>query len=167
MTDENLPQSVLEVCKALNKYSVAYLIVGGVAVAFHGYYRDTTNSAGANTDKDDIDIWYNPTYSNYYKLLRALEHLGQNVSDFRNEKSPNPKKSYFKFEFEKFTVDFLPEIKGLNNFNAAYKKRETSNINGIEIHLISYSDIITSKSISPRKKDILDIEQLESKPRKK
>jgi len=93
--------------------------------------------------------------------------MGQNVSDFMDEKSPNPKKSYFKYEFEKFTVDFLPEIKGLSNFTAAYKKREISNINGIEIPLISYNDLITSKSTNPRKKDIHDIGQLESKPRKK
>ena len=37
--DKSLAESILSVCKILNKYSVQYLISGGTAVALHGYLR--------------------------------------------------------------------------------------------------------------------------------
>ena len=60
------------------------------------------------TEKYDLDIWYNPTYENYFNLLSALENLGEDVSEFRDEQTPDPKRSFFKFDFEQFTLDFLP-----------------------------------------------------------
>ena len=40
--ENSLVKSVLEICKMLNQYGVEYLIVGGTAVGFHGYYRGST-----------------------------------------------------------------------------------------------------------------------------
>ena len=89
-----------------NKNAVQYLIVGGTAVAFHGYFRWSQNSSDNPTDKFDFDIWYNPTYDNYFKLLNSLTDLGQDVKEFFEEQSSNPLKSYFKFDLDKFTLDF-------------------------------------------------------------
>ena len=107
--DKNLAESILNVCKTLNKHSVQYLIAGGTAVALHGYFRMSLYSSGLPADKYNLDFWYYPAYDNYFKLLNALEELGQDVSEFKEEIAPNPKKSYFRLEFEKFTLDFLPE----------------------------------------------------------
>src|SRR5690242_2215894 len=84
---------LLTVSKLLVKYSVNYMIVGGAAMALHGYYRHSINASGELTEKPDIDIWYNPTYENYFMILKVIEELGADVSDFRNEQSPNPRKS--------------------------------------------------------------------------
>jgi len=70
-----LTNYILDVCKSLNKHAVQYLVVGGTAVAFHGYFRWSHNSSGEISDKFDLDIWYNPTYDNYYRLLNSLEEL--------------------------------------------------------------------------------------------
>lgn len=113
--NSNLTESILNVCKILNKYSVQYLIAGGTAVALHGYIRMSLHSSGLPAGKYDLDFWYNPVYGNYFSLLNALEELGQNVSEFKEEIAPNPRKSYFRLEFEKFTLDFLPELKDLVN----------------------------------------------------
>ena len=59
--ENNLADSILKVCKILNKYAVEYMIVGGAAVALHGYFRRSINSAGEVTDTPDLDFWYNPT----------------------------------------------------------------------------------------------------------
>lgn len=83
----NLTDNVLTVCKALTKFSVEYMIVGGTAVALHGHYRLSTNAAGKVVEKPDLDFWYNPTYENYFKLLDALEELGQDVAKFRHEQA--------------------------------------------------------------------------------
>ena len=63
-----LAESILKVCGVFNKNFVEYIIVGGTAVALHGYFRRSMNMAGAIADKPDLDFWYNPTYQNYFKL---------------------------------------------------------------------------------------------------
>ena len=82
------------------------MVVGGAAVALHGYFRHSINLAGMVAGKPDLDFWYNPTYGNYFKLLDALDYLGQDITRYRKEKLPNPKKN-FKYEFENFTLDLL------------------------------------------------------------
>ena len=59
--ENSLSDSILHVCEVLNRYTVQYLIVGGTAVALHGYFRHSTNSAGVINEKPDLDFWYNPT----------------------------------------------------------------------------------------------------------
>lgn len=159
----NLTDGILSVCKALNKHSVEYIIVGGAAVALHGYFRHSVNLAGALTDKPDLDFWFNPTYENYFNLLKALEELGQNVEKFKKEQAPNPKKSFFRYEFDKFTLDFLPEIKSSLKFRSSYNKKEIVNLNKIDIPFISYNDLIMDKQSNARTKDIADVERLKTK----
>jgi hypothetical protein len=120
----NITHEITQVCQILNKNGVQYLIVGGTAVAFHGYFRWSQNLDGTPADKFDLDIWYNPNYDNYFKLLKALAELGQDVAEFFEEKSPNPQKSYFKFELKKVTLDFLPKLKGSGKFKPAYEKKK-------------------------------------------
>jgi hypothetical protein len=158
--ESRLVESVLHVCKILNKHAVEYLLVGGTAVALHGYYRLSRQTSGEVAEKHDLNFWYNPTYQNYFRLLDALEELGQDVSAFRREKSPNPHKSFFRLEYDRFTVDLLPELPGLSRFRSSYNKCEVSKIGEIEIPIISYADLISNKQTQGRAKDIEDIEQL-------
>jgi hypothetical protein len=117
-------------------------------------------SSGLPANKYDLDFWYNPVYDNYFKLLNALEELGQDISEFRAEVEPNPKKSYFRLEFEKFTLDFLPVLNGLGKFSSSFKKREVVGLENTEILFIGYDDLLKNKQANARAKDIIDIEQL-------
>ncbi|RZK05387.1 MAG: hypothetical protein EOO46_15930 [Flavobacterium sp.] len=164
--ESSLIDNILTVCRTLNKSSVEYMIVGGTAVALHGYYRHSINAAGELAEKPDLDFWYNPTYDNYFRLLNALEELGQDVTKFKNEQTPNPKKSFFRYEFEKFTLDFLPELKVSLRFRLAFDRKEIVILNDIEIPFISYEDLVSDKKANARAKDITDIEQLDSDRKK-
>jgi len=55
-----------ETLEALNENGVKYLIVGGYAVAVHGYIRNT----------QDIDIFYEKDQMNAYAILAALRKVG-------------------------------------------------------------------------------------------
>ena len=129
-------------------------------MALHGYFRHSTNSAGVINEKPDLDFWYNPTYGNYFKLLNALEELGQDVTRFKAEQMPNPRKSFFRYEFEQFTLDLLPELKSPLKFSASFIKREVAVLNEIDIPFISYNDLVADKEGNARPKDIIDIEEL-------
>jgi predicted nucleotidyltransferase len=155
-----ITNKIVEVCKVLNNHSVKYLIVGGTAVAFHGYFRWSVNSTASASEKFDLDFWYNPTYTNYYNLLNALGDLGQDIEVYKNEKEPKPKTSFFKFEIENFTIDFLPSLKGLSKFNPSYNHRDIVEINEIQLSFINIDDLITDKAVNSRPKDLEDIKQL-------
>lgn len=158
--DNNLKNSLLTVCKLLEKHNVKYILIGGTAVALNGYYRHSINIAGELTDKPDIDIWYNPTFENYFNILNVMEELGQDVTEFKNEQSPNPRKAFFKLDFEEFTLDILPEIKAPIKFIEANRRKETVELVEIQIHFLNYFDLIEDKKATARKKDLEDIEQL-------
>jgi hypothetical protein len=158
--DKGLRNSLLTVCSLLSKHKVEYLVVGGTAVALHGYFRMSVSLAGIPTDKPDLDFWYNPSYKNYFKLLDAIEALGEDVSAFKNETTPNPKKSFFKLNFETFTIDFLPELPGLSKFRNSYENKEVVQVEGVDIMFINFDDVITNKQEVAREKDITDIHEL-------
>ena len=53
-----LDDSLLNFWRLMNKYAVAYIMIGGVAVNLHGYARST----------DDIDVWIEDTLGKRRKL---------------------------------------------------------------------------------------------------
>lgn len=152
--------SLLTVFATLNKYSVSYLIVGGTAVSYYGDYRPSINSSGQLVDKPDIDIWYNPTYPNYYKLLDALRELGQDVTRLREETTPDPKKSFIKYEQEDYTLDSLPALHAPLTFRECFGRRTTVTSQGVELPFISLDDLLQDKQSLGRAKDLSDIENL-------
>ena|SRR5690242_18435989 len=158
--ENNLKSSLLTVCSLLEKHNVQYMLVGGAAVALNGYYRHSINVTGQLTEKPDIDIWYNPTYKNYFNILKVVKDLGEDITEFMEEQSPNPQKSYFKLDFDEFTFDILPEIKINIKFSEANQRKETVEIEETKIHFINYVDLIKDKEATARKKDLEDIEQL-------
>ncbi|MBF9221214.1 hypothetical protein [Hymenobacter ruricola] len=161
--DNKLISALLTVCSVLNKHGVDYLVVGGIAVALHGYFRRSIASNGVVADKVDLDIWYNPTYGNYFKVLKALEELGQDVAKYEQEQTPNPKKSFFKYSFEDFTLDLLPELKAPLRFGVSFASREAAALGGVSIPFISFDDLLADKVVNGRPKDIVDIERLKAK----
>ncbi len=152
--------SLLEVCAVLGKHSVQYLIVGG-AVALHGYFRYSTNEAGQAAIKPDFDVWYNPDYGNYFRLLDALEELGLDVLRFMKEKTPKHRESFFKFNLPAFTLDFLPLSPGNDNFRESYKRCETLEFDGTIITVIAFDDLVNAKLKTGRPKDLEDIDRLQ------
>lgn len=85
------------------------------------------------------------------------------MTEFREEQAPNPLKSYFRYDLEKFTLDFLPKLKGISKFSKSFESRETVNIKGIEVLIINFEDLIADKATNSRPKDLLDIKELKSK----
>ena len=61
---------------------------------------------------------------------------------------------------DKFTLDFLPTLKGLSKFSLSFENREVINFNGTDILVISFDDLIKDKETDARPKDLQDIKQL-------
>ena len=61
-----LNQDFREFIESLNDNGVRYLVIGGYAVALHGYPRYTK----------DIDIWIDLSPENAANMVKALEQFG-------------------------------------------------------------------------------------------
>ena len=61
-----LNQDFKEFIKSLNDNGVRYLVIGGYAVALHGYPRYT----------NDMDVWVEMTADNFSKIVKALNQFG-------------------------------------------------------------------------------------------
>jgi hypothetical protein len=56
----------LDLLRFLNEERVEYLVIGGMAVNFHGYHRST----------GDLDLWVAITPENQDRLAAALRKFG-------------------------------------------------------------------------------------------
>jgi hypothetical protein len=121
------------------------------------------DASGQDAKFVDLDFWYNPTYENYFRLLDAMEKLGQDVRGFREEQAPDPKRSFFRLERPKFTLDFLPVIPGLPRFREVFAAKVTTKLGEVEIPFVNYEHLIMNKLALGRAKDQEDIRQLELK----
>ena len=138
---------------ALNNQQVEYILVGGYSVILHGYSRTT----------GDLDIWVNKTKENYLKIAKTFLEFGMSLFDMtENNFLENPAHNVYTFGRPPVSIDIMTEVKGLI-FDAAFKEAEMVEIEGLQIRLIHYDDLIKSKKYSARAKDINDIENLNNK----
>lgn len=121
------------------------------------------DAAGREIKVVDHDFWYSPSYSNYFKLLDILEDLGKELGPFRKEKTPDPKRSFFRLDRPEFTVDFLPKLPGLPRFRAAFHARGTAQLDDVEDPVISLEDLIKNRQAIGRPSGFEDIRQLQQK----
>ena len=152
--------NTLSVFKAFNQNAVEYLVVGGTAVSYYGSYRPSTAADGRLVDKPDLDLWYNPSYANYFKLLATLETLGKDVTRYQTETTPNPRASFFRYEFDHCTIDLLPAICAPLRFAQALVNQHLVERGGVTIPFIGLIDLIRDKQALGRAKDLADIQNL-------
>lgn len=154
--------TISKLYELLSEHSVEYLVVGGLAVQTYGYSRISMGADGLPLGKQDIDIWYNPTIANYYKVVNVLSDLGLDVEELKSG-AANPKESFLRHEFKNFKLDFLPTMLALPDFKKSYNEKRIAKYRSALISIISYSDLIKNKEATARAKDIEDVIQLKLK----
>jgi predicted nucleotidyltransferase len=146
----------LNFLKALEEGQVEYLIIGGVAVNIHGFQRAT----------GDLDIWFNPSNENFQRLLICFEKLGYDISDF-NKSTKNLSETIIRLPLESFYIEMLPFLDGKSEFYSVHKKADSITVEGLNVKVISYEDLIICKANVHRAKDLEDIAQLERRKQQK
>jgi hypothetical protein len=146
-----LNEDYKDMLQVLAAEKVKFLLVGAYALAAHGYPRATM----------DIDIWIMPSPGNAAAVMRALERFGAplrelSASDFQMEGV------IFQVGVAPRRIDILTTVDGLK-FDDAFAHSTVVEIEGIEIHIPSVTDIIINKRASGRTKDLADVEMLEGK----
>jgi Nucleotidyl transferase of unknown function (DUF2204) len=152
---ENYRKDLDVLCSILNQNQVEYMIVGGLAVNYHGFQRAT----------GDIDIWYNPNEVNYEKLLKSIRNFGFETTDLEDQKYYKVK-GVINLPLERFTIQFLSIIHGKFSFEDAYRQAEVFKVVEHKGKVMSYDYLIKNKIMARRPKDLEDIRQLELRNKK-
>lgn len=124
-------------------------MVGGYAVALHGYPRYTK----------DMDIWIERTPENAARLLKALEQfgfasLGLQESDFLEPDQ------IIQLGYPPRCIDLLTSLPGVE-FQECYLGRVEVEIEGGTVPFISLEHLKQNKRASGRHQDLADLENLE------
>ena len=139
-------QDFTELFELLNKYDVRYMIIGSYALAFYGAPRYT----------DDIDIFIERNEENAQLLLTALDEFG--VGTIQVEDLLDPRR-VVRFGLPPTQVDILTEIEGLS-WSELFEQHETGHYGDIPVSYIGLDDLVKSKRIAGRPRDINDLKAL-------
>ena len=162
MISNEIREVLQKVVASLNKYQVEYLIVGGVAVSFYGYQRISGTSESLPEMKTDLDFWYKPTNENFLNLVKALKEMGIETASL-DQIVFDPKKTFLKIPHKTFHTDFLPEMLGLKSFKESKSKATRHELDGNELFIIGYNELIANKTEVNRSIDKGDVDALERK----
>lgn len=139
-------QDLKSLVKYLDDAKVEYALVGGYAIAAHGFNRAS----------EDIDILVNPSTENSRRWIFALSHLPDHATQ---ELAANPDvfaedKLYALRVNDEFTVDVMPSIAG-HSWNEMQRYIETIDFEGINLRILSLEGLLMTKQ-GVRPKDQMD-----------
>ena len=140
----NLSKDLREFVELLNSRKIRYLLIGGHAVAFHGYPRYTA----------DVDFLIDTSPENAALLAAAVgdfgfSGLGLSESDFREPemviqlgRAPN-------------RIDLLTSVVAVS-FEEAWKTRIEASLDGLPVSVISKELLVQNKLAAGRPQDLAD-----------
>ena len=137
-----------ELLRLLEQNSVRYMIIGGYAVAFHGYPRFTK----------DIDIFFLNSDDNIEKLQKSLMTFGFPKSAVPH-KLFRKKGDIIQFGVVPMRIDLLNKIPGIT-FEEAEQHLTRGFFGDVEVNFIGKNELIKNKRASRRPQDEVDAGKL-------
>lgn len=149
MQDRLFNQDYRDMIECLQREGVEFMLVGGYAVALHGWPRMTF----------DIDFWIMANPQNATAVMRALKTFGAPLMDLKEEDFHKPG-MVFQIGTEPQRIDILSAISGVAYEDAA-SRAVRMEVDGLSLKVIALDDLIANKRASGRPKDIVDAMTLE------
>lgn len=144
-----LQKDLREFIELLNSTKIRYVLVGGHAVAYHGFPRFT----------GDIDFFIDASFSNLSALATVLTEFG--FPALADEMTPSLSPGvFFQLGRSPNRIDLLTAIDGVA-FDEAWNTHEMVLIDGLSVPMLSKALLIKNKLASGRPKDLEDVRQLE------
>jgi hypothetical protein len=140
-----------DLLSAFNARGVKYLIVGGYAVSFHAQPRATK----------DLDLFIWADEDNARAAYSALSAFGVPLDGISVSDLADPSR-FIRFGREPVAVDILSGIDGVS-FEEAWPRRVEGIVDprsGLSASFISREDLIQSKLVAGRLRDLADVEAI-------
>ena len=145
---------------ALAAEEVEFLIIGGVAVGYHGHVRATK----------DVDVVPAPDPVNLEKLASVLRELGAEIEgaeDFEDVDLPDPRDPAALSEGGNWVLrtrlgrlDIMQWMGDAPLWESLSPAAIEDEIGGIQVRMVGYQDLISLKEQAARPEDLLDLERL-------
>ena len=149
MNEHLLNKDYRDMIVCLLQAGVDFMLVGGYAVALHGWPRTTF----------DIDFWIMANPENAKAVMRAITSFGAPLMGLTEADFHRPG-MVFQIGTEPQRIDIISAVDGLDYADAALRA-VTMSVDGLEIKVVSLDDLIVNKRASGRPKDIADAVMLE------
>jgi hypothetical protein len=141
-----------ELLELLNAKKVEYLVVGGHALAHHGFIRATK----------DIDVYVHPTQENAHRVMDALDAFGFGKTGLKEEDFEKPDQ-IIQLGFPPVRIDLITSINGVSWEQAAGGASQ-GDYGGTPVPFIGRAELIANKKAAGRARDLADAEELEEGP---
>lgn len=145
-------EDILQFFQILNKHSVKYILVGGLAVNFHGFSRST----------GDVDLWLDESEENRRKFVSALKE--KNIEGCETFLTSPFLPGFAEIMLDNGVyIDLMSELQFFkqDSFNDCYQFADKLKVNdSIELNVLQIKTLIEEKEKSSRLKDQEDAEQL-------
>jgi len=143
-------EDVIDLTRRLNRHGVRYILVGGYALAAHGYVRMT----------EDVDIAVDPSPRNSARWIAALAELPDGAAkELLGESDPFAGDYLHTIRInDEFTIDLLPSVAGIG-FDALQRHITSLDVEGGTIPVLDLRGLLATKQ-GTRPKDQADAEVL-------
>jgi hypothetical protein len=148
MDPRSLTKDFSEFLQCLNAREVEYLVIGGHAVAYHGYPRATA----------DLDVWIAVNAANADRLVAAFCDFGFGVADLKPELFLQIDR-VVRMGVPPNCIEIQTGIDGID-FAQCYPRRIEATLGGVPVGFLALSDLKANKHASGRNKDLDDLEHL-------
>jgi predicted nucleotidyltransferase len=143
-------EDFIDFLNALNIAEVKYVLVGGYSVIIHGYSRTT----------GDLDILVERTKENYKKIENAFSIFRMPLFDMTEDNFLyNNEMDVYTFGRQPVAIDIMNKIKGAT-FEELFAASNIHNVDGVNVRLIHLNNLIQTKKVAGRHKDLDDIQNL-------
>ena len=139
----------VEFLEALNRRSVRYLIIGGYAVAFHGYPRATK----------DLDLWLEASPENARRALEAIHDFFGETLGLEEGDLVSPGVVQLGYAPNRIDLVLLPE--GNPTFAEAFARARETRAGNVPVRVVSKEDLLALKRAFGRTQDLADVDSLE------
>ncbi|MBK9974587.1 MAG: hypothetical protein IPP14_07415 [Planctomycetes bacterium] len=144
--------------KALTEGGVEFILIGGMAAAFHGSIRSTA----------DVDVVYRRTPENMQRLAGSLSRIHPSLRGappglpFRFDVRTIQQGLNFTLSTDLGPVDLLGEVVGGGTYEALLPHTSIGNVVGVECRCVELDTLIHLKRAAGRPKDLEALAELEA-----
>lgn len=148
------------ILRELVESRVDFLLIGGVAVGYHGYVRATK----------DVDVVPNPDSGNLERLAGVLVRLDaqlEGAEDFDRGELPDPRDpsalqlgGNWVLATKLGRLDIMQWIGDVPLWEELSSRAIADRIEDLPIKIVSYEDLIRLKEMAARPEDLADLQRL-------
>ncbi|OHD67607.1 MAG: hypothetical protein A2W19_11375 [Spirochaetes bacterium RBG_16_49_21] len=145
----HIPEVFKDFLRLLDTHGVEYLLIGGYAVAFHGYPRATA----------DMDIFIAANPENAARMNAVVKEFGFDVPDLSPDVFLKDEHKIIRMGLPPLRIEIMMAVSGVG-FQECYEKRIEYKDGDLTIKIIDKENLKKNKKAAARYKDLSDLDYL-------